>query len=155
MQGNAKVLQSLNNLLTGELTSMDVYLLHAQMLADWGYPKIAARLAHEFDDEKGHACKLIDRILFLEGSPNMASREAFATATDVENMLRADLELEYVVAKNLNEAIEVAEGAGDNATRELLAELLRDTEEDHILWLEAQLHLIDTVGLRNYLQEQM
>ena len=155
MQGNPQVIQALNDLLTGELTSMDVYLLHAQMCEDWGHRKIAERLAHEFDDEKAHACKLIERIIFLGGTPNMASRDAFEVGDNVEAMLRADLELEYVVANNLNDAIRLAVDSGDNVTREMLVELLRDTEEDHILWLETQLRLIDTVGLEHYLQEQM
>jgi bacterioferritin len=155
MKGKASIIDTLNALLAAELTAMDVYLLYSAMCADWGYSKLAARLAHEFDDEKGHACRIIDRILFLEGAPNMAKRDAFDAGKDVRTMLEIALGLEHENARCLNAGIAQAVAESDNATREMLAGMLRDTEEDHILWLETQLRLIDRVGIENYLQEQM
>ena len=155
MKGSPLVVKTLNELLAAELTAMDVYLVQSRVCADWGFEKIAAQLAHEFDDERGHANKLIERILFLEGTPQMGPRDAFEIGEDVTAMLKADLVLEHSVANNLNAAITAAVAEADNGTREMLVELLRDTEGDHILWLETQLRLIDRVGLQNYLQEQI
>lgn len=155
MQGSQRVIDTLNQLLTAELTAMDVYFLHARMCDDWGLKRLAERLHHEFDDEKGHAGRLVDRILFLEGVPDVVPRLAFKVGSNAEEMLRNDLALEHDVARNLNAAIKLCEDENDTGSAELLRELLRDTEEDHILWLQTQIRLIGTVGLENFLAQQM
>ena len=155
MKSQAGILDTLKSLLTGELTAMDVYLVQSKMFANWGYTKLHDRLSHEFDDEKGHAEKLIERILFLEGTPDMSARLPFAHGDTVLAMMRADLELELKVASNLNLAIAQAERLGDNGTRALLVPLLQDTEGDHILWFESQVEIIETVGEQRYLAEMI
>ena len=154
MKGHDSILEKLNQLLTGELTAMDVYFVHSRMCENWGYQRLHERLAHEMTDETGHASRLIQRILFLEGQPRMAARLAFEVGGNVQEMLKNDLVLEESVARNLNEAIALTEELHDNGTRELLADLLVDTEEDHILWLETQLRMIAEIGLQEYLAEQ-
>lgn len=155
MKGNKKVINQLNKLLAGELAAMDQYFIHSEMYADWGLHHLYERIAHEFDDEKGHAKKLIERILFLEGVPDMVSRDAINIGKDVPAMLKSDLEIEYAVVDNLKAAIQICEKEADFVTRDLLVELLDDTEMDHAYWLEKQLGLIEKVGLENYLQSQM
>ena len=154
MQGNPQVIEALNRLLTGELTAIDVYFLQARLFQDWGYNKLFERFAHEKQDEEGHATEIIDRILFLEGTPNVQDRLGFKVETDIRALLQMDLELEYDVARSLNEALALCREHGDNATRELLERLLVDTEQDHIFWLESQLQIIDSIGLEKYLPEQ-
>ncbi len=155
MKGDPAILDDLNRLLTGELTAMDVYFVQSRMLHRWGYSKLHERLDHEMDDEKGHADDLIQRILYLGGTPDMASRLPFVVGADVQEMLERDLELELDVARHLNEVIARCVAAGDNGTRVILDKLLVDTEEDHIRWLEAQLQEIGDVGLANYLAEMI
>lgn len=155
MKGNAKVIDILNKLLAGELTSMDQYFTHSRMYDDWGLSKLYERIDHEMDDEKGHADNLIKRILFLEGVPIVGNRNPLKIGKDVPEMLKNDLELERSVIVALREAIAVCEQEKDYQTREILEEMLADTEEDHAHWLEQQLGLIEKVGLQNYLQSQM
>lgn len=155
MKGNNKIIETLNNLLAGELTAMDQYFIHSRMYQDWGLDKLYERIDHEFDDEKGHAALLIERILFLEGTPDLTKRADLKIGKDVPEMLKNDLDLEYDVDKALKEAIQVCEQAQDYQSREILEKLLADTEEDHAYWLEKQLGLIDKIGLPNYLQSQM
>jgi len=155
MKGNKKVIDALNKLLAGELAAMDQYFIHSEMYDDWGLTKLYERIAHEFDDEKGHAKAMISRILFLEGTPDMTTREPIHVGKDVPEMLKNDLNTEYAVAKNLKAAIKLCEDEQDYQTREMLRRQLEDTEEDHAYWLEKQLGLIDKVGLKNYLQSQM
>ncbi|GGO84710.1 bacterioferritin [Marinobacterium nitratireducens] len=155
MKGNKKVIDSLNTLLASELAAMDQYFIHSRMYQDWGFDKLYERIDHEFDDEKGHAALLIERILFLEGTPDMTKRDAIRIGKDVPEMLANDLKLEYEVDKALKDAIELCENHQDYQSREILEKLLADTEEDHAYWLEKQLGLIDKVGLKNYLQSQM
>lgn len=155
MRGNAQVIAELNNLLAGELTAMDQYFIHSEMYADWGFNKLYERIAHEFDDEKQHAAQLIQRILFLEGTPDMVTREPIHVGRDVPEMLRNDLELEYAVTAKLKEVIAVCETAQDYQTREILRQMLDDTEMDHAYWLEKQLGLIERLGLANYQQSMM
>ena len=145
----------MNGLLASELAAMDQYFIHSRMYEDWGYTKLFERLAHEFDDEKGHASALIERILFLEGTPDLATRGPINVGADVPAMLRSDLDLEYKVAADLKDAINTCEKERDYQSREILERLLEDTEMDHAYWLEKQLGLIDKVGLENYLQSQM
>ncbi|GAB3515318.1 bacterioferritin [Photobacterium alginatilyticum] len=155
MKGNSKIIGTLNALLAGELTAMDQYFIHSRMYQDWGLEKLYERIDHEFDDEKGHASRLIERILFLEGTPDMTKREDLKIGKDVPEMLENDLQLEYSVDKALKEAIKVCEEEQDYQSREILEVMLADTEEDHAYWLEKQLGLIKKVGLQNYLQSQM
>lgn len=155
MKGTATVLEILNRQLTLELTSMDVYLQQGRMLEDWGYHKLKERLIHESGDERGHADRLIQRILFLEGEPQVLRRNEVAIGASPKAMLENDLRYEYEVATKLNEGIAVCVAAGDNASRALLEDLLTETENDHILWLEAQVFLIENLGLQNYLSQQL
>lgn len=155
MKGNQKVIAALNTLLASELAAMDQYFIHSAMYEDWGLNKLHERIAHEFEDEKGHASLLIGRILFLEGTPDMVTRDAINIGSDVPTMLQSDLDIEYGVTKSLKDAIALCEQEQDYQTREILEKLLEDTEEDHAYWLEQQLGLIGKIGLPNYLQSQM
>lgn len=155
MKGDKKVIDILNHLLTGELSASDQYLIHGEMVSDLGLPQLAAHLLHESEHEHLHAKLIIQRILFLEGTPNVAKRDALNIGQTVKEMLENDLALEYSVVKNLKKAIEVCEKAEDFVTREMLVAQLDDTEIDHAYWLEKQLKLIKLVGLENYQQSQM
>lgn len=155
MKGNTKIIDILNQLLAGELTSMDQYFTHSRMYDDWGFNKLYERIDHEMDDEKQHADLLIKRILFLEGVPAVGNRSPLRIGKDVPEMLENDLELERSVITALRNAIAVCEQEQDYQTREILETMLEDTEEDHAHWLEQQLGLIKKVGLENYLQSQM
>lgn len=155
MQGNQKIIDALNGLLAYELAAMDQYFLHSEMYKDWGLNKLHERIAHEFDDEKGHAQKLIERMLFLEGTPDMTQRTGFQVGTDVTSMLESDLRVEVAVTAELKKVIALCESEKDYVTREMLETLLDDTEMDHAYWLETQLGLIKRVGMQNYTQSQM
>jgi len=155
MRGNKKVIKVLNSLLTGELSAADQYFVHSRMYQDWGFGKLYERIAHEAQEELQHADELVQRILFLEGTPNVASRDALEIGADVPGMLANDLKLELEVASALKKAIRTEENEQDYQTREILELLLKDTEEDHTYWLEKQLGLIEKIGLENYLQKQM
>ncbi|PSL12218.1 bacterioferritin [Marinobacterium halophilum] len=155
MKGNTKVIDALNKLLAGELAAMDQYFIHSEMYADWGLSKLYERIAHEFDDEKGHAKLMIERILFLEGTPDMVTRDPIHIGKTVPEMLQNDLNTEYQVAHNLKQVIALCEQEQDYQTRAMLRQQLEDTEEDHAYWLEKQLGLINRLGLPNYLQSQM
>ena len=155
MKGNDTVINTLNELLAGELTAIDQYVLHSRMYKNWGLDKISERIEGERKDEIGHAEALIERILFLEGSPNLADARPLKIGDDVRNMLQNDLELEMSVIRALKDAIGLCESAQDFQTREILEGMLEDTESDHTHWLEKQLGLIDKIGLQNYIQSQM
>lgn len=155
MQGKSNIIDALNNLLSYELAAMDQYFIHAQMYEDWGYTKLFERINHEFDDEKGHATKLIQRMLFLEGQPDMVTRTGYQLGTTVPDMLASDLRVEYEVAEQLRVTISLCEKERDYVTRDMLLILLDDTEMDHAHWLEQQLGLIKSLGLENYLQSQL
>ncbi|GGE74503.1 bacterioferritin [Shewanella carassii] len=155
MKGHQQVIDVLNKLLTGELSAMDQYFVHAHMYEDWGLNQLYERIKHESDDEREHAAKLIARILFLEGTPDVASRDALTIGKNVQEMLHNDLQYEYKVAANLREAITLCEQLKDYQSRELLELLLEETEDDHMYWLEKQLGLIGKVGLQNYIQSKM
>lgn len=155
MRGNKKVIEVLNTLLTGELSAADQYFVHSRMYQDWGFDKLFERISHESQEELQHADDLIQRILFLEGTPDVASRDALRIGTDIPSMLANDLTLELEVVAALKNAIKIAEEEQDYQTREILEVLLKDTEEDHTYWLEKQLGLIEKMGLQNYLQTQM
>jgi bacterioferritin len=155
MQGNKNVIGGLNALLGYELAAMDQYFVHSQMYLDWGLHKLYERINHEFDDEKGHATKLIERMLFLGGKPDMQTRVGYKVGVTVPEMLQSDLRVEYEVADKLRNVIAMCEIEKDYVTRDILMILLDDTEMDHAHWLEQQLGLIEMLGLSNYLQSQM
>jgi bacterioferritin len=155
MQGKKIIIDKLNTLLAYELAAMDQYFIHSQMYQDWGFSKLYERISHEFDDEKGHATKLIERILFLEGMPNMIDRDGIVIGTDVPSMLESDLRVEYAVAQALKDTISICITEQDYVTKDMLMILLDDTEMDHARWLEQQLGLVKRLGLSNYLQSQM
>ncbi|AEF03172.1 bacterioferritin [Alteromonas naphthalenivorans] len=155
MKGNQTIIKGLNELLSYELAAMDQYFIHSQMYLDWGLTKLYERIDHEFDDERGHATKLIERMLFLEGVPDMVTRTGFKVGSDVPEMLESDLRVEYEVDAKLKEVIALCESEKDYVTRDILIVLLDDTERDHAHWLEQQLGLVKRLGLSNYLQSQM
>lgn len=155
MQGNSEIIKALNDLLAGELTAMDQYFIHSRMFQDWGLIKLYERINHEMDDEKAHADLLIQRILFLEGIPDLSKRDPLHVGRSIPEMFQNDLKLEYEVAAALKSVIKLCEEQQDYQTRSILVGLLADTEEDHAYWLQQQLGLIERVGLENYTQSQM
>jgi bacterioferritin len=155
MKGNPKIIDLLNKLLAEELTAIDQYFAHSRMYEDWGFNKLYERIDHEMNDEKQHADHLIKRILLLEGVPVIGNRSPLRIGQDVPEMLQNDLTLERSVISALRDAIAICEQERDYQTREILENLLAETEEDHAHWLEQQLGLINRVGLQNYLQSQM
>jgi bacterioferritin len=155
MQGVKRIIDLLNQQLTLELTSMDQYLAHSKIYEDWGIHKLHEQLAHEYEEELEHSQKLIERILFLEGTPDTASRKPIHVGSNVKEMLENDLAAEHTVAESLRDIIEACEQERDYVTRDILGTLLDDTETDHIYWLEQHLGLIDRIGLQNYIQSQM
>jgi bacterioferritin len=155
MKGHSDILAKLNELLTHELSSADLYLAFSRALQRKGYTKLYERLAHEAEDEMRHAQMLTERILLLEGTPDVITRLEEKPATDPKGILEMALRYELDVAKMLNETIALCDQHRDAGTRTILEVLLKDTEEDHIDYLEAQLHLIGEVGLENYLAKQL
>ena len=155
MKGDKKIIDILNELLAGELTAVDQYLIHAEMYADMGFQRLADKALHESDHERQHARALIQRILFLEGTPNLAKREALKIGNEVSEMLKADLSVEYKVVGALKKAMAACEKAQDYVSRDMLAVQLEDTEMDHAYYLEKQLRLIEQVRLQNYKQSQI
>src|SRR5262249_17747707 len=154
MKGHADVIEVLNRALTVELTAINQYFCQAKTCKNWGYMKLAAKHYEESLGEMKHAEMLIDRILFLEGTPEIARYDVIRVGTDVKEQFENDLQLEMGGVKHYNYAIEVCTRLKDNGTRELIEPILTESEE-HVDWLETQLHLIETVGLQNYLTEQM
>jgi len=155
MQGDKKILAHLNALLAGELAAADQYFIHSRMYQNWGLSRLHERLSHEMGEELEHASRLIARILFLEGTPDLSQRAALRVGKDVPEMLRNDLALELEVVRHLRAVMADCEQARDYQTRDVLQGMLADTEEDHAYWLEQQLGLLQKVGLQNYLQSQM
>lgn len=154
MKGDNKIIDALNRALTIELTAINQYFVQAKMLKNWGYMALAKKMYDESIGEMKHADKLIDRILFLEGVPNIAKYDVIRVGTTVPDQLANDLKLEMGGVKSYNEAIELCNKVKDAGTRELLAGILVSSEE-HVDWLETQLGLIKSLGLQNYLAEQM
>jgi bacterioferritin len=152
MKGNTKVIEALNGLLTHEMSAADQYFIHSRMYEDWGLTELFERLKHEQEEELDHAARLVTRILFLEGMPNVGARVALRIGTDVPSMMKNDLSYELEVGVGLKKVIALCETEQDYVSRDLLVDLLKDTEEDHTHWLEKQLGLIDKMGLENYTQ---
>ncbi|WP_339079543.1 bacterioferritin [Pseudomonas sp. TMP9] len=154
MKSDKKVIQHLNKILGNELVAINQYFLHARMYEDWGLKKVGEHEYHASIDAMKHADKLIKRILFLEGLPNLQDLGKILIGENTQEMLECDLKIEHKAHIDLKAAIAYCESTGDFASRELLEDILC-AEEDHIDWLETQLSLIKSVGLQNYLQSQM
>ena len=154
MKGDSKIIEALNEILTSELTAINQYFVHAKMCENWGYQKLAAKKREESTEEMKHADEVIDRILFLDGVPNMQRLSPVKVGEEPVEQHQVDLELEVDAQKRLNDAIALCRDKADIGTRELLERILKD-EEDSIDWLESQLHLVKQVGRERYLAEQM
>ncbi len=154
MKGDKKVIEHLNKVLTNELTSINQYFLHSRMFENWGLKRLAEQEHHESIDEMKHADKLIERILFLEGLPNLQNLNKLLVGESVEEALKCDLKLEMHAHPMLGAAIAYCEESGDYISRELFEEIL-ESEEEHIDWLEIQLDLIARIGIQNYMQSQI
>ncbi len=154
MKGDTEVIAVLNDVLCAELTAVNQYFIHAKMCADWGYQELAAYSRAESIDEMRHAEIMIDRILFLEGVPNMQKYMKVNVGQTVPEQFKFDVELEYGATERLNRGIALCVEKGDNTTRQILDEILKE-EEHHIDWLETQLHLIETIGVENYLAQKL
>jgi bacterioferritin len=154
MKGSKDVIDLLNEVLAGELVAINQYFLHAKMCENWGYLRIAHKVRHESIDEMKHADRLADRILFLEGLPNFQRLDKLSIGQTVPEQLKSDLELEYRAVKRLNDGIQLCRDRGDNASEELLTDILV-SEEEHVDWLETQIRLIEHLGEATYLTEQL
>ena len=154
MKGDAQVIQFLNKALGNELVAINQYFLHSRILGDWGLSKLAEKEYEESIDEMKHADQLTQRILFLEGLPNMQDLGKLSIGENTLEILKCDLGLEHIACPDLKEGIAYCESVGDFTSRNLLSSIL-DSEEEHVDWLETQLSLIDKVGLENYQQSMM
>ena len=154
MKGNPKVIAFLNEVLKAELTAINQYFLHSEMCENWGYERMAKLVKKESIEEMTHAEKLMERILYLDGTPNMTDYFKINVGATVEAQLKNDLQLEYDAVKRLNEGIKLCVSLGDNGSRDLAEKILAD-EEHHIDWLEGQLHAISEMGIANYLAQQL
>ena len=154
MKGDPKVIEFLNQVLKAELTAINQYFLHAEMCENWGYERLAKLTKKESIEEMTHAEKLMERILYLDGTPNMTDYFKINIGATVEAQLKNDLQLEYDAVKRLNEGIKLCVSVGDNGSRDLTQKIL-DDEEHHIDWLEGQLHAIGEMGIANYLAQQL
>jgi bacterioferritin len=154
MQGDAEIIALLNQVLKAELTAINQYFLHAEMCENWGYERLAKLIRKESIEEMTHAEKLMERILYLDGTPNMSDYFKINIGQSVEQQFKNDVQLEYDAVKRLNDGIQLANRKNDAGSRELLEKILSD-EEHHIDWLEGQLHAIGEMGIQNYLAQQL
>ncbi|NLD76441.1 MAG: bacterioferritin [Acidimicrobiales bacterium] len=154
MQGDAEIIEVLNEILTAELTAINQYFIHAKMRENWGFPKLAAVARKESIEEMEDADKIIERILYLDGVPNLQRYNPVLVGETVPEQLALELDTEKSAIERYNRAVALAVAKGDNGTRELLADRLVD-EESHADWLESQLHVIDKVGVENYLAQHI
>lgn len=148
-----RIIEQLNKILKNELTAINQYFLHAKMLGDWGLKGMADHEYHESIDEMKHADELIERILFLEGLPNLQDLGKLMIGQNVPQMIEGDLSLEMTALSDLRETIAICEEVGDYVSRDLVRRIL-DSEEEHVDWLETQQGLIEKMGLQNYIQSQ-
>jgi len=154
MQGDSQVIQHLNKILRNELTAISQYFLHARMFKNWGLMRLNQKVFHESIDEMKHADKLVERVLFLEGLPNLQDLGHLYIGEEPKEMIELDLRQEMEAVANLRKAIIYCESVKDYVSKDLLEQILED-EEGHIDWLETQLHLINEISIENYLQAQM
>ena len=154
MKGNPKVIAALQEALTEELTAINQYFLHAEMCENWHYSKLGDFIKKQSIDEMKHAEELIERILFLDATPNLTEPMKLSVGKNVKAQLESDLALELGAVKLYNQAVQTAQEHGDNASREIFERLLKD-EEEHVDWLEAQLHQIEEIGYERYLTQQI
>ena len=154
MRGKDKVIASLNQALRAELTAINQYFLHAEMLDNWGYHRLGEIIKKQSIDEMKHAEQVIERILFLDGAPNLGIGLSIKAGENAKGQLESDLALEIEAVAQYNAGVKTCTEEGDNTSRELFERLLKD-EEKHVDFLEAQLHAIEEVGIQNYLSEQM
>jgi bacterioferritin len=154
MKGDPKVIAFLNQVLKAELTAINQYFLHAEMCENWGYERLGKKVKKESIEEMVHAEKCMERILYLDGTPNMTDYFKINIGATVKQQFKNDLALEMEAVKRLNDGIKLCVAQGDNASRDLAEQILTD-EEHHIDWLEAQLHAIGEMGYANYLAQQL
>ena len=154
MRGDPEIIDVLNEVLTGELTAINQYFVHAKMCHNWGYSKLADHIRDESIDEMKHAETLVERVLYFDGVPNLQRLGPLRVGETVEEQFESDLQLEYAAVKRLNRAVELCVAKSDNGTREMLADILT-AEEEHIDWLETQQETIRQIGLENYLAQQL
>ena len=154
MQGDADIIEILNDVLTAELTAINQYFIHAKMCDNWGYHRLGEHGRNESIDEMKHADQIIERILYFDGVPNMQRLFPVRVGETVPEQLQLDAELEYNAVERLNRGIATCIDKGDNGTRELLAHILV-SEEDHIDWIETQQETIRQIGIENYLAQQL
>jgi bacterioferritin len=154
MKGNPQIIDLLNSVLTNELTAINQYFIHARLCDHWGYKRLYKKIREESIDEMKHADRLIQRVLYLDGMPNLQRLGKVNVGENVPEMLKLDVELEYAALKLLNDGIEAARAAGDNGSRELLESILL-SEEEHTDWLETQLELVKSLGEQQYLAQQL
>jgi bacterioferritin len=154
MKGNPKVISALQEALREELTAINQYFLHAEMCENWHYSKLGDFIKKQSIDEMKHAEELIERILFLDGTPSLTEPMRLTIGKDVRSQLQSDLQLELSAVTLYNKAVKTSQEQSDNASRELFERLLRD-EEKHVDWIEAQLHQIEEIGYERYLSQQI
>ena len=154
MKGKDEIIEVLQEVLSAELTAVNQYFIHARMNENWGYKKLAEHIRKESIEEMMHAQKVIDRILYFDGAPNMSKYMKINVGKNVPEQFKNDLEVEYHAVPRLNKGIEMARSLGDNGTRALLEDILKE-EEEHVDWLEAQLGIIKEIGAEHYLARQL
>jgi bacterioferritin len=154
MHGDPRIIEALNDVLTAELTAVNQYFIHAKMSSNWGYLRRGAHVRDESIDEMRHAERIIDRVLYFDGTPNMQRLFPVRVGETVAEQLELDLAVEHEAVPRLNRAIELCVEVGDNGTRELLADILV-SEEEHVDWLETQFETIRQIGLELYLSQQL